>query len=192
MSYCKICHCGEKIVFERRMSYPFACPSCGRALADFETFNANIPEEKERAERLQKEYLSVKNGTTENAESKEKIFADSGDEDDLEIIQDTKKTQYQYMLQMENGKKIPIPREGGIIGRTGIGAEELAEFGSVSRNHIRLSMVRAKCIRLEDLSKYGTWIDGVKAEKNVVSVVYPNSKIQLCNVETILIKEELH
>lgn len=43
MAFCKVCNCGEKIVFERRMSFPDNCPSCGRRIADFQTYGENDP-----------------------------------------------------------------------------------------------------------------------------------------------------
>ena len=44
MAFCKVCSCGEKIVFARRMSYPDDCPSCGRRIADFPTYLEDAPE----------------------------------------------------------------------------------------------------------------------------------------------------
>ena len=50
MAFCKVCTCGEKIVFERRLSFPDNCPSCGRKLVDFLTYNEDDP----RVEELMK------------------------------------------------------------------------------------------------------------------------------------------
>ncbi len=43
MAFCKICDCGNKIVFERRSSYPDSCPMCGRGLLDYEIYDENDP-----------------------------------------------------------------------------------------------------------------------------------------------------
>ena len=43
MAFCKVCVCGEKIIFERRLSFPDNCPSCGRKLVDYLTYAEDDP-----------------------------------------------------------------------------------------------------------------------------------------------------
>lgn len=95
-----------------------------------------------------------------------------------------------YVLKLNNGGKIEIPEGGGIIGRTGIGAEELAEFPSVSRQHLKITIKRNIGAIAEDISTYGTLVDGHKIEKNSPVIVADGSKITLCNLETIFTAEE--
>lgn len=170
MSFCKICSCGEKIVFERRLSFPDNCPSCGRRLVDFLTYNEDDPKVQELLN----------------------SFAEPQDLD----IQDTPASDSfapqsaKYVLQFMSGAEILIPDEGGIIGRTEIGAELLAEYPSVSRQHIRVIPRRNLGIIIEDMSSYGTLVDGKRIEKNVPIRVTEKSTITLCDLELSLIIKE--
>lgn len=170
MAFCKVCTCGEKIVFERRLSFPDNCPSCGRKLVDFLTYNEDDP----RVEELMR--------------------GNTGSEDTKGAVSDFKaekeKASKGYYLKLSNGKEIPIPDEGGIVGRTELGAEELAEFPSVSRQHIRVTVRRNIGVLIEDISSYGTLVDGQRIVKNEPVRVANGSKITLCNVEAVLLIKE--
>ena len=170
MAFCKVCTCGEKIVFERRLSFPDNCPSCGRKLVDFLTYNEDDP----RVEELMR--------------------GNAGSDDTKGAVSDFKaekeKASKGYYLKLSNGKEIPIPDEGGIVGRTELGAEELAEFPSVSRLHIRVTVRRNIGVLIEDISSYGTLVDGQRIVKNEPVRVANGSKITLCNVEAELLVKE--
>lgn len=170
MAFCKVCTCGEKIVFERRLSFPDNCPSCGRKLVDFLTYNEDDP----RVEELMR--------------------GNAGSDDTKGAVSDFKaekeKASKGYYLKLSNGKEIPIPDEGGIVGRTELGAEELAEFPSVSRQHIRVTVRRNIGVLIEDISSYGTLVDGQRIVKNEPVRVANGSKITLCNVEAELLVKE--
>ena len=171
MAFCKVCNCGEKIVFERRMSFPDNCPSCGRRIADFQTYGENDPIVAALMEANAKKRDNDTQGQTDSSES----FCGS-----------TK-----YVLKLTNGKEIEIPEEGCVVGRTETGAEELAEFSSVSRRHLRITPKRNVGVLIEDISTYGTLVDGNRIEKNSPVKVTAGSKVTLCNLETILaVKEE--
>ncbi len=170
MSFCKICSCGEKIVFERRLSFPDNCPSCGRRLVDFLTYNEDDP-------KVQELLNSV-------AEPQDLDIQDTPASDSF-TPQSTK-----YVLQFMSGAEIPIPDEGGIIGRTEIGAELFADYPSVSRQHIRVIPRRNLGIIVEDMSSYGTLVDGKRIEKNVPIRVTEKSTITLCDLELSLIVKE--
>ncbi len=170
MSFCKVCSCGEKIVFERRLSFPDNCPSCGRRLVDFLTYNEDDP-------KVQELLNSV-------AEPQDLDDQDTPASDSF-APQSTK-----YVLQFMSGAEIPIPDEGGIIGRTEIGAELLADYPSVSRQHIRVIPRRNLGIIVEDMSSYGTLVDGKRIEKNVPIRVTEKSTITLCDLELSLIVKE--
>ena len=171
MAFCKVCTCGEKIVFERRLSFPDNCPSCGRKLVDFLTYNEDDP----RVEELMKG--NVAKDTSEN-EGKS-----------VSTESDTRKKH--YVLRLDNGKEIEIPDEGGIVGRTEIGAEELAEFPSVSRQHLRVTPRRNVGVLVEDISTYGTLVDGQRIVKNSPVRVADGSKVTLCDVDAVLSVKEV-
>lgn len=171
MALCKVCTCGEKIVFERRLSFPDNCPSCGRKLMDFLTYNEDDP----RVEELMKG-----SGETDSSKIQER-----------DVLPESSSLKKKYILKLNNGKEIEIPNEGCIIGRTETGAEELAEYPSVSRQHLRVIPRRNVGVLIEDISTYGTLVGGKRIEKNSPVRVADGSRITLCDVETVLfIKEE--
>ena len=147
MAFCKICTCGKKVIFERRFSFPDQCPDCGRRLMDFQTYSEeDLPAEKEV------------NRSTETVVEKEVIKKKS--------FVETDKVNTSYALHLEDGNEISIPDEGGIIGRTEIGAEILAPYNSVSRKHIKVIIRKNIGVMIEDLSSYGTLINGQRIERN--------------------------
>lgn len=172
MAFCKICVCGEKIVFQRRMSYPENCPSCGRRTVEYSTY----PEDDPMVEELLRQYNEIEENNVESQSEVEGSHVDK---------------EFSYSLYLENGVVISIPDEGGIIGRTEIGAEELADYPSVSRRHLKVIPRRVVGVIVEDLSSYGTLIDGKRIEKNKPVRVVSNSVITLCNVDAkLIVKEE--
>ena len=171
MAFCKVCVCGKKIVFERRMSFPSACPSCGRNTVKFPTYSEDDP----RVEELLMEYN--RNSDKKNPE-----------ENHVSIS--TEKPGKRFYLKLNNGKEILIPEGESIIGRTATGAEELAEYPSVSREHLRIKPRGKTGVLIEDISRYGTLIDGCRIEKNKARFVQAGSKITLCDLETQLMFSE--
>lgn len=168
MAFCKVCACGEKVVFERRLGFPDNCPSCGRKLVDFLTYNEDDPRVEE---------LIQKSSEVEEKES------------NTETTTVGQRIQKKYALRLSNGKEISIPDEGGTIGRTELGAAELAEYSSISRQHIRITVRRNIGVLIEDISKYGTLVDGQRIVKNEPVRVACGSKVTLCNVETELVEK---
>lgn len=172
MAFCKVCTCGEKIVFERRLSFPDNCPSCGRKLVDFLTYNEDDP----RVEELMKG-----NAASDTSENEGKAISTESDS-----------RKKHYVLRLNNGKEIEIPEEGGIVGRTEIGAEELAEFPSVSRQHLRVTPRRNVGVLVQDISTYGTLVDGQRIVKNSPVRVADGSKVTLCDVDAVLTVKEVN
>ncbi len=172
MAFCKVCTCGEKIVFERRLSFPDNCPSCGRKLVDFLTYNEDDP----RVEELMKG-----NAAADTSENEEKV-----------VSTESGSFKKRYTLRLNNGKEIEIPNEGCIVGRTETGAEELAEFPSVSRQHLRVTPRRNVGVLVEDISTYGTLVDGQRIVKNSPVRVADGTKVTLCDVETVLTVKEVN
>mgnify|MGYP004504148425 CR=1 FL=1 len=169
MAFYKFCVCGENIVFEKILGYPDTCPSCGRKLVDFMTYDENDPYVDELMKRNSVEDIDIKEES------------DSG-----KMLRDKRK----YILKLSNGKEISIPEEGCVIGRSATGAEELAEFSSVSRQHLRVMPRRNIGVIIEDISSYGTIVDGQRVVKNSPVRVTEGSKIILCDLETVLIIKE--
>lgn len=172
MAFCKVCSCGEKIVFARRMGYPDTCPKCGRRIADFPTLLENDPQVEEL----------VKRANIESDVASQQI--------ETEVEENATPNVAFYSLLLSNGKEIHIPPEGGIIGRTELGGEELAEYPSVSRKHLRITPRRDIGLLIEDISSYGTLVNGTRIEKNLPTLIKGETTITLCNVETHLITKE--
>lgn len=171
MAFCKVCTCGEKIVFERRLSFPDNCPSCGRKLVDFLTYNEDDP----RVEKL----------------IKDNVAPETSEDEEKHVSIESNSYKKQYRLRLNNGKEIEIPNEGGIVGRTGIGAEELAEFQSISRQHLRVTPRRNIGVLVEDLSTYGTLVNGQRIKKNTPVRVVDGAKVTLSNIDAVLIVKEV-
>jgi pSer/pThr/pTyr-binding forkhead associated (FHA) protein len=142
---------------------------CGRGLLDYEIYDENDP--------IVKSLLHDK--TSEND-----IYHGDACKDNS----GSPKTS--YYMKLNNDKVIFIPEEGCIVGRTETGAEELADCPSVSRQHLRVTPKRRIGVLIEDISKYGTLVDGKRIEKNTPVRVMSGSKITLCNVETTLMYGE--
>lgn len=174
MAFCKICTCGTKTVFERRMGYPLNCPSCGRKMEDFTTYNENDPAV---------EIIMAGNKKAENTAA-DPVSNNGQPEAVADILQQNDPV---YVLRLSNGTEIEIPAEGCIIGRTETGAEELAGFPSVSRQHLRVSPRRRIGVVVEDLSTYGTMLNGKRLVKNELTRAEAGSIITLTNVEAELI-----
>ena len=169
MAFCKICVCGEKIVFARRLGFPPVCPKCGRELVDRMTYDENDP-------RVQQLIDERKTGGAEPAPAPVQPPQSEG-----------KKI---FALRLDNGAEIDIPEGGCVIGRTETGAELLAEFVSVSRQHLRVTPRRKIGLIVEDLSTYGTFVDGKRVEKNMPVRVAEGARITLCNVDARVITKE--
>lgn len=171
VAFCKICACGQKVVFERILSFPNNCPACGRRLVDFQTYDENDP----RVEMLLQE-------TTEQHRADES----------REIVQKEKETSgHSYALRLCNGAIIKIPDEGCIVGRTETGSEALSGFPSVSRQHLRVTPRKNIGVIIEDMSSYGTLVDGQRIAKNSPVRIAEGTKIMLCDVEAILVASEV-
>jgi len=168
MAFCKICTCGKKVIFERRFNFPDLCPECGRRLMDFQTYSEeDLPAEVDEK--------NVQDTVAEN-----EVISNNP-------VVETDNGKIVYVLRLEDGNEICIPDEGGIIGRTEIGAEILAPYNSVSRKHIKIIIRRNIGVMIEDLSSYGTLINGHRIEKNSPTRVETGAVITLCNVKAELV-----
>ena len=96
-----------------------------------------------------------------------------------------------FVLVSDFNEEIIIPKEGGIIGRTEIGAEVLAKYPSVSKQHIKIYPSFGNRIVVEDISRFGTLLNGIKIEKNVPHRIAVDAKLTLCNVDFTLYEKFL-
>lgn len=165
MKFCKVCDCGNIVVFEDPLGFPPKCPKCPRFLDGFATFPEGDPGIEIRLNEVRKRLAD------EEAGQRQEDVPDSSCAG--------------YCLKLISGEVIPIPDEGCIIGRTATGGEELAGYGSVSRQHVRITP-KGHGVLVEDLSTYGTWVNGKKLEKNVPEGTAAGSTIMLCDLETTL------
>ena len=92
-----------------------------------------------------------------------------------------------FALQFENGDQIPIPAEGGVVGRTAEGGKLLAGYPSVSRQHVRITPRRSLGVILEDISTYGTLVDGKRLEKREPVLAKEGAVITLCDLPLRLV-----
>ena len=172
MAFCKVCACGEKIVFARRLSFPDQCPLCGRRLVDFMTCSEDDP----RVEDLLKAAAAA---------------AAAPSEPESPAPSDDRKPEGQrYALRLPDGQQIDIVPGGCTIGRTEHGAELLAAFPSVSRQHLKATPRKNLGIIIEDLSTYGTLVDGQRLTKNTPVRVPAGATVTLCDLNTVLIVKE--
>ncbi len=167
MAFWKQCVCKRVFVCERILDFPDYCPDCGRRLLDQMAHGGEPPK-----------------GTTETP-SAPPPSKEGGPAPAPGSVQ----RRVRFALRLDNGAQISIPAEGCVIGRTETGAEELAEYVSVSRKHLRVSPARHG-VMLEDLSTYGTYLDGMRLEKESPVHAVTGMRITLCNVETELISQQ--
>lgn len=171
MAFIKICTCGERIAAESRGSFSELCPACGRSVECITAYpetDPRVAEQKPAPEPAPEPAPPAQETAPAPVRTVGRRFA----------------------LRLAGGAEIDIPEEGGEIGRTGIGGEQLAGYPSVSRRHLRVTIRRNIGVMIEDISTYGTLVNGRPIEKNMPVAVQPGAKITLCDLETELIGKE--
>ena len=179
MAFCKVCPCGYTITFEIRSSFPDQCPNCNRRTRDYITFPEGDPQIKVLLDQI---------SAANNMQSDEPI-------DNSDVLTDTEKSKSKikaYVLTaISGGYEIVIPPEGGIIGRDGIGAKQLAENEAVSRKHLRVTPRKNTGVIIQDISLFGTKLDGMPILPETPKLAEVNSRITLYNEEFILQEKEV-
>lgn len=169
MAFYKICACGRRITALRRLSFPDICPGCGKSLKNIDPRDESEPW----------------------PESPAPVEASPAPE--ASAVKETPSPEaareVRYCLRLR-GSRIGIPPGGCIIGRTETGGEELAEFGSVSRKHLKVIPRRNLGVIIEDISSYGTLLNGEKLTKNQPKLARPGDIITLCDTDTTLTEDE--
>lgn len=164
MAFYKLCDCGTKNYFEHRGSAPRKCsnPECGRPLWD-------------------------KSVVDEDLISDTEILDDIETDGDTDIALDD----FYYSLDSADGEfSIKIPNSGCIIGRAAMGADFLAEHHAVSREHIRVTYRGKIGIMVEDISRFGTFINNENMEKGTRKLAREGDIIRLYNYEMIVKRHE--
>lgn len=160
MSFYKLCDCGLKNIFEHRGMAPRKCKDCGRSLLECSVMDEDAVKEQEE----EQEVLSV---------------------EELDI------DRFYYSLDVPNEKgQIIIPPSGGIVGRNALGSELLANCKAVSREHIKVTYRGRIGLLVEDLSKFGTFINDEQLIKGTSKFARAGDVIKLFNFELVVHRHE--
>ncbi|MCL2672273.1 MAG: FHA domain-containing protein [Clostridiales bacterium] len=176
MAFCKVCPCGNTITFETRNSFPEQCPHCGRRIRGFTTYTEGDPQ------------LQIVLAQFTAAES---VPMDAP----TDISTAAKKSSCcmrAFVLAAADGAyEIVIPPEGGIIGRSGIGAKQLAANAAISREHLRITPIKNGVVMIRDISMYGTRLNGIPLLHDRPTSVEVGARITLYSEEFILQEKEV-
>ncbi len=160
MAFYKLCDCGVKNTFEHPGLAPRKCKNCGRSLLQISAVNEDLEEEQE--------------------ERVEETFAE-----------DLSPDRFYYSLDALDGSgSIVIPPSGGIVGRNALGAEILAKDLAVSREHIKVTYRGRIGLIIEDISRYGTYINDGKMVKGTRRFVREGDIIRLYDFKLAVRRHE--
>lgn len=107
------------------------------------------------------------------------------------LSEDISSDRFYYSLNTPNGKEqIIIPSAGGIVGRNALGAELLGKHNAVSREHIKVSYRGRIGLMIEDISKYGTFINDEQLIKGSAKFARDSDVIKLYDYELVVHRHE--
>lgn len=167
---CKVCECGEVLKFDKIYNCPDPCPKCGRITQSYITYHEDDP----LVEMLSKKYALINGDLGKNDSVSE--ASPMG----VDLV-----SKYVF-VSVRKGFEIFIPNEGCIIGRTELGAEELADNPAVSKQHIVVTINKKFGLFIEDISKYGTLVNGREILKGSKVHIKENDEITLYNEKFIV------
>lgn len=160
MAFYKLCDCGTKNMFEHRGLAPRKCEKCGRSLLEVSVVDEDLVEEQEE-------------------------ITDEKTSGDISL------DRFYYSLNTPDGKEqIVIPSSGGIVGRNALGAELLGKHNAVSREHIKVSYRGRIGLLIEDMSKYGTFINNEQLVKGSARFARDGDVIKLYDYELVVHRHE--
>lgn len=180
MNKCIVCECASVLYYQPpKERPPIKCPNCGRDTRHYISMRADDP---------RVNTLVVKYGGSPAQAPREEGAQGQDGQQESEIRQHSLEGRKRYCLVSADGSlKIHIPEDGGIIGRTAIGGEELAHNGRVSREHVKVMPAkRAEGIMLQDISANGTFIDGRRLMPHKQEFAVVGSRVRLAGEEFIL------
>ena len=98
-------------------------------------------------------------------------------------------TFFRYLINEDLNISIFLSQEC-IVGRglNSIGHEFL-NYASISREHIKVKIINKYCIEVEDMSKFGTYINGKKMIKGISEELLVGDTITLFDVELELVRK---
>lgn len=160
MAFYKLCDCGTKNVFEHRGLAPRKCQNCGRSLLEFSVIDEDLENEPEELV-------------------------------DEVPVTDISLDRFYYSLDTVDGtEQIIVPSSGGIIGRNALGAEIFESNHAVSREHIKVSYRGRIGLLIEDMSKFGTFVNDEQLVKGTAKFARDGDIIKLYNFELIVHRHE--
>ena len=195
MIKCVVCECASVLSYEvPGQRPPLTCPNCGRDTRRYISMRQDDPRVKRMMETYRKQFRQNPPDATEDP-VREPAGVRAVEQTDEQIgttAVEAAPKRTGYVLVSEDGSyRIRIPEQGGVIGRTGIGAHELAHNGRVSRQHLKVTPSRrAKGLLIEDISSNGTCLDGRQILPGQVEFAVIGSEIRLSR-EVLILREDV-
>lgn len=195
MIKCVVCECASVLSYEvPGQRPPLTCPNCGRDTRRYISMRQDDPRVKRMVETYRKQFRQNPPDATEDP-AREPAGVRAVEQTDEQIgtmAVEAAPKRTGYVLVSEDGSyRIRIPEQGGVIGRTGIGAHELAHNGRVSRQHLKVTPSRrAKGLLIEDISSNGTCLDGRQILPGQVEFAVIGSEIRLSR-EVLILREDV-
>ena len=194
MNYYKICECQKILQFDKPYLCPDPCPYCGRMTQNYITYRGEPPviqnaspikDPTRPSDVSQSVPIPVHNATSYTDISRDKLSPGGEQKTSPPTITGGQIKSY-YLSAADGRYQIEIPAEGGIVGRTGLGAEQLAHNNAVSKQHLKIMINKRLGVFIEDISSFGTKVNGEELIKGNRVLVKPGDHITLYNEELIL------
>ncbi len=211
MIKCVVCECASVLYYEPPgQRPPVTCPECGRDTRRYISMRQDDPRVQRLVETYKNRFIQKNGERQETGEqkpvgeaSKPPVGKNVGEASGLPSQKPKTSTpkpdsgkqealqKKGYVLVSGDGSyRIPVPEQGGVIGRTAIGAHELAHNGRVSRQHMRVVPAkRARGLLIEDMSSNGTFLDGRRLSPGHREFAVVGSEIRLSR-EVLILREE--
>lgn len=161
MSFYKVCDCGKKFSYEKRGQAPRKCDVCTRSLIEVSAIEEDVIDE------------------VNTVDDEEVIKGTSSDDISIDG--------FYYSLETPDGiHKIVLPSSRCVVGRNALGADVFASNLAVSKEHINVSYHGRMGLIIEDISKYGTFINDKQMVKGVTRLVRDGDIIKLYNFDLVV------
>ena len=196
MNYYKICECQNVLKFDKPYMCPDPCPYCGRMTQNYITYRGEPPMPQSTqviADETQRSPEIPTGPMTQPVFSQMPYNQNSGAANNsngsisqpaANVVRGMAKSY--YFVSADGRYQIPIPEEGGVVGRTGLGAEQLAYNNAVSKQHLNVMINKRLGVFVEDISSFGTKVNGEELIKGSKVLIKPGDHVTLYNEELIL------
>lgn len=177
MNYYKICECQNILQFDKPYMCPDPCPYCGRMTQNYITYRGEPPisQKVDNNKEINVGTIAPLSSTVPPCDSQQ------------QVNMSTCSTSSYYLVAADGRYRIEIPADGGIVGRTGLGAEQLAYNNAVSKQHLKVMINKRLGVFIEDISSFGTRVNGEELIKGNRVLVKAGDHITLYNEELILV-----